>query len=238
MAYFISAGTAEIPSERDMTMGPGTSSRSRNGGQGPSDETFKRLIEAETLLKMGPAADPDMEQPMTLSVRDWRTTTPSIELLVDERPADTDFAAWLHTRQLSLEFMFKIPAGYPGRRSRFRHYITKLMFDEDVLGITSIYYWPSGMQKCMDTLNRARKRRPKWSEPMTLYGAQFFWMKRSPTSPIVYIKIVVDDDETCILGVNESDPEYKNEAGADPVRLDHFLFLTCAPFMPGPLANN
>lgn len=194
-------------------------------------------MEAETLHKMGPGAELDAEQPMTLSVRDWQTVRPSLELLIDERPADIDFAAWLHTRHHSLEFIFKIPAGYPGRRSSFGHYISRLMFEEDVFGITGIYYWTSGVQKCMDTLNRARKRRPKWSDPMSIYGAQFFWMKRSPTSPMVYIKIEVEDDETCILSVNENDPEYRNEAGADPVGLNDFPLLMLVSLFPCPLAN-
>lgn len=204
-------------------MGSGTSSRKQPRGLISSDECFKRIIDAETLQQTGPYTDQDTDQAMSLTVNDWHSDSPSTYLMLDERPSTTEFEGWLNARDRTVEFQFIVPANYPGRRSNIGPYIQKLLENEDFLGIAAIYLGADAVQQCIDTLRRARRRRPQWSEPITMYGAQFFWMKRGPDSPMVYIKTVVDADETCILTVNETNPDYKDEAGGDAVCLDRSL---------------
>lgn len=185
--------------------------------QGPSDECFKKLIDEETLEQIGPGADEGPEQTMSLTVYGWHSDQPPIYLMLDERPSETDFDGWLNARERTLEFQFTVPTDYPGRRSNFGTNIQKLLLNDNLLGINSMYTGPEAVNNCIEGLKRSRSRRPQWSDPVSLYGAQFTWMKRSPTSPFVYFRMTVDASETCILNVNERSPNYKDETTGDVV---------------------
>ena len=185
--------------------------------QGPSDEHFKKLIDAETLQQTGRAADQGREKSMSLTIYDWNSDSPSINLMLDETPSETDFEGWVNSRDRTLEFQFTVPADYPGHKPKFGSNIQRILSKDKIFGIGSMYIGSEAVKNCMEEMKRSRTRRPQWSEPVTLYGAQFSWMKRSPTSPLVYFKMTVDASETCILNVNEANQEYKDEAAADVV---------------------
>lgn len=200
-------------------MGPSSSSADRAKPPGVSDQCFQKILDAETLQQTSSQMCPDTEQTLFLSVQDWGADegSPSTHLLLDERPFNKTFDGWLNAKKRTLEFRFKIPPDYPSNRAKAPAYIQNFLSSEDLLGITTIYIGPEAVRTCMDILKKARSRRPQWSEPISMYDAQLFWMKRSPHSPSIYIKMVVDSWETCILVVNENTPEYKNEFGSDVV---------------------
>lgn len=143
--------------------------------------------------------------------------SPPSTCCLDERLFSKPFDGWLNAKQRTLEFRFKIPADYPGHRASIPAYVKSLLSDRDLLGITTLYIGSGPVKQCTDILKKARSRRPQWSEPVSLYNAQFFWMKRSPRSPSIYVKMVVDSDEICMLVVSENSPAYRNEFGSDVV---------------------
>ncbi|RJE25274.1 hypothetical protein PHISCL_02363 [Aspergillus sclerotialis] len=207
-------------------MGPTKSLPGMKEGQGPSDEHFKKLIDAETLEQTGPFPYQGPEVTMSLTVYDWHSDEPSIYLMLDETPSETDFEGWLNTRERTLEFQFTVPTDYPGRRWSFGSNIQRLLSNRDLLGIGSMYIGSEAVKDCLDELKRSRTRRPQWSEPVSLYGAQFSWMKRSPASPLVYFKVVVDPSETCIFNVNETNQQYKDDIAGD---VDKFIKIMAIP---------
>ncbi|RMJ22164.1 hypothetical protein PHISP_06961, partial [Aspergillus sp. HF37] len=196
-------------------MGPSPSTIDQEEAQEVSDERFKRLLDAETLQKTFSQISHGTEQTVFLGVHGWHTEEPSIYLMLDERPCNKPFDGWLDAKETALEFRFKIAADYPDSRARIPAYIESLLSNKDLLGISTLYIGPDPVRQCMDVLKKARSRRPRWSEPISLYNAQFSWMKRSPQSPSIYLKTVADSDEVCILIVNENTPVYKNEFGSD-----------------------
>lgn len=198
-------------------MGPSPSTIDQEKAQEVSDERFKRLLDAETLQKTFSQTSQGTEQTVFLGVHGWHTEEPSIYLMLDERPCNKLFDGWLNAKETALEFRFKIAADYPDSRARIPAYIEGLLSNKDLLGISTLYIGPDPVKQCMDVLKKARSRRPRWSEPISLYNAQFSWMKRSPQSPSLYLKMAADSDEVCILIVNENTPVYKNEFGSDVV---------------------
>lgn len=178
------------------------------------------FLDAKTHHQTSSFLDPNTEQSLYLKVEDWFKDEPAFYWMIDEKPSSSSFVGLSIPRDQTLEFQFKVPAGFADRASIPIH-IRTLLSDQRRLGITTIYYGAETVRKCLDILMKASSDRPNWSpnwsEPVLMYGAEFTWMKRSPESPAVYFKAIADENEICVLAVKEESPAYKAEFESDPV---------------------
>lgn len=190
--------------------------------------TFSRLLEEEVRQAIDIRGHPSPEQTLSLLIYDWQSCEPQVQLVLDDRPFSGPFEDIFDEKEESLEIRFRLSDGYHNSISSLKTDIEEALTGQNFLGATTMHTGAIAVRKCMDDLRRARKRRPQWSDPRTIFNAEYRFMRRSTESRSLYFKTVVDEEERSVIIVNESSSVFKDEMGCDVVS-PNAIPLACLP---------
>ncbi|KAF3388449.1 hypothetical protein F1880_004050 [Penicillium rolfsii] len=149
---------------------------------------------------------------LELQIFQWREHCPTLVLRMGPASSDVSFTDHLDQSTDTLQFVFRLPAEYPGGRVGLLHNIRKLLEDQHPFGIVETHFGPTETSRVLGSIswNRQHGKDQRWNNAPKAYNCKVGCAQSS--SQLIF-KFRVDTGESALLVVDKNADGFKSAVG-------------------------